>query len=198
MRAPLEHGSIATRAGLAGLRDMVREDIEKVVDYWHRTADLDYLGIDVAGMGAPDLTRQRYEAMLPDGDPGQLRKAFAITLGGETIGHTLLYQYAPDTNYSHWHIYDKASRAAGVSTALYPFRIRMYFDASNINRLIHQTRTRNTGVNRMLDRYVPVAETHYVDKPDGLALPGEFHMRHVYRADVPKFFARAAELGVGS
>ena len=63
-------------------------------------------------------------------------------------------------------------RAIGLSTALYPHRIKMYFDTTNMTRLIHQTRTRNIGVNRMLDKYVPIAETRYIEDPDGVALPG--------------------------
>ncbi len=44
---------------------------------------------------------------------------------------------------------------------------------------MHQTRTRNIGVNRMLDKYVPVAETRHIERPDGVATPGEFHVRCV-------------------
>jgi len=46
-------------------------------------------------------------------------------------------------------------------------------------------------VNRMLDRYVPIAETRYVEAPDGVATPGEFHIRYVHRADVAGFFLRS-------
>ena len=118
----------------------------------------------------------------------------AITLDSELIGYTLLNRYAPSTNYGHWHITVPSLRGSGISTALYPHRIKTYFDLVPIERLIHQTRTRNIAVNRMLDKYVPVAETCHVERPDGVALPGEFHMRYVLRADIPKLFARAAEL----
>ena len=43
-------------------------------------------------------------------------------------------------------------------------------------------------MNRMLDKYVPIAETRYIEHPDGVALPGEFHLRYVFREDVPRFF----------
>jgi hypothetical protein len=85
-------------------------------------------------------------------------------------------------------------RAKGLSTALYPNRIKAYFDLAPISQLIHQTRTRNVGVNRMLDKFVPVSETKYIDKPDGVAALGEFHLRFVRREDIPKIFARALEL----
>jgi hypothetical protein len=38
------------------------------------------------------------------------------------------------------------------------------------HRLIHQTRTRNVGVNTMVDKFVPIAETVFVENPDGVAL----------------------------
>lgn len=67
----------------------------------------------------------------------------------------------------------------------------MYFDSAPIDRLTHQTRRRNVGVNRMLDRYAPVAETRYIEHPDGVALPGEFHLRYVFRKHIPGFFRKS-------
>ena len=43
----------------------------------------------------------------------------------------------------------------------------------------------------MLDHWVPVAETRYIENPDGVALPGEFHLRYVLRTDVPVFLEKA-------
>lgn len=195
MNATVEHGSIATGAGVAGLRDLGRDDIDRIVEYWHGgIADLEFLGIDLRRLKTPESTKQRFEVALRNGDPAQPNIAYAITLDGKMIGYTLLNQYTPETNYSHWHIIAEDRRAAGVSSALYPFRIRMYFETSNIERLIHQTRTRNLGVNRMLDKYVPVAETRHLDDPDGVALPGEFHLRYVRRTDIPRLFALAEQL----
>ena len=116
--------------------------------------------------------------------------AFAITVNGDYAGYTLLNCYTPDTNYSHWHITNPALRGLGLSTAFYPYRIKTYFDVTPINRLIHQTRTRNVAVNKMLDHWVPVAEMCYIEKPDGVALPGEFNLRYVVRSDVPGFLEK--------
>jgi hypothetical protein len=119
--------------------------------------------------------------------------AFGITVNGDFAGYTLLNHYTPEVNYSHWHITTPHLRASGISTALYPHRVKLYFDVAPMIRLIHQTRTRNIGVNRMLDKYVPVAETRYVEEPDGVALPGDFHLRYVFREDVPKLFEKTIE-----
>jgi hypothetical protein len=191
----IQHASIATKSGTAALRDLARDDIEAIVAYWHAGgADLEFLGIDPARLGEPSDTRARYERSLRTGDPAQRNIAYAIVLDGALAGYTLLNQYTPETNYSHWHIIAAEKRAAGLSSALYPHRIKMYFDTSGMARLIHQTRTRNIGVNRMLDKYVPIAETVWLEHPDGVAGGGEFHHRHVHREDVPKLFARAEAL----
>jgi RimJ/RimL family protein N-acetyltransferase len=190
----MEYTAINTAAGVAVLRDVAPEDIEKVVRFWYDSGDdfLDFLGIDRARLGSEDDTRRRFQRAIRTGDPDQASVAFAITVNSDFAGYTLLNRYTPDVNYSHWHITTPALRGLGLSTALYPHRLKTYFDAFQMNRLIHQTRTRNVAVNKMLDHWVPVAETCYVEKPDGVALPGEFHLRYVLRGDVAAFLQRAA------
>jgi hypothetical protein len=192
MPGPIVHATVSTRAGVAALRDLEPGDIEAIVRYWHHNGEehLDAIGIDRARLGPPEATRQRYLRAIRTGDPLQESMAFAILVDGAFAGYTLLNRYAPETNHSHWHVTEPRLRASGLSTALYPHRIKMYFDVAPIARLIHQTRTRNVGVNRVLDRYVPIAETRHFDAPDGVASPGEFHVRYVHRADVDGFFHR--------
>jgi hypothetical protein len=179
--------------GVAALRDLVADDIDALVRYWYGSGDehLDYLGIDRSLLGSIDDTRRRFAQAIRSGATDQRTLAFAIMLDGEFAGYTLLNRYTPEINYSHWHITNAGLRASGLSTALYPHRIKLYFELTPMVRLIHQTRTRNIGVNRMLDRYVPVAETRYIDQPDGVALPGEFHLRYVFREDIPRFFEKS-------
>jgi hypothetical protein len=184
--------SAQTPVGLAQLRSLDPGDIDAIVRFWHSSGDefLEFLGIDRSRLGTVDDTRQRFMRAIPAGSPDQQSLAFAITVDGQFSGYTLLNRYSPEINYSHWHITNPDLRACGLSTALYPYRIRTYFDSVRMNRLIHQTRTRNLGVNRMLDRYVPVAETRHITDPDGVALPGEFHLRYVFRTDIPDLFSR--------
>jgi hypothetical protein len=176
------------------LRDLTLADVEHVVRFWHGSGDafLDYLGIDRARLGSGEDTRQRFARAIRTGDPNQPSIALAITINSDFAGYTLLNSYTPDVNYSHWHITNPALRGMGLSTALYPYRIKAYFDVTPIDRLIHQTRTRNVAVNKMLDHWLPVAETRYIENPDGVALPGEFHLRYVLRSDVPRFLSRTA------
>jgi hypothetical protein len=42
----------------------------------------------------------------------------------------------------------------------------------------------------MLDKFVPVTETRFIEHPDGVALPGEFNLRYVLAHDIPRFFQK--------
>ena len=184
------HASVNTPVGIAAIRDLGPEDLGAIVRFWYDSGDdfLDFIGIDRSRLGTREHTHQRFQRAIWSGERNQQNAAFAITVGGDFAGYTLLNRYAPEVNYSHWHITNPGLRGAGLSTALYPHRIKTYFDLFPMERLIHQTRTRNTAVNRMLDKYVPVAETRHIEDPDGVAVPGEFHLRYVFRKDVPRFF----------
>ena len=190
------HASVKTATGIAGLQELTAADLPAIVEYWTRSPD-DFLAamrVDRARLGTADQIHARFENAIPTGDANQPHMALAITLEGSLIGYTLLNRYSEEVNYSHWHIIRPGWRAQGLSTALYPHRIKAYFDLAPIRQLIHQTRTSNIGMNRVLDKFVPVSETRYIETPDGVAAPGEFHLRYVRREDIAALFARAAEL----
>jgi len=189
--------SVKTTNGVTGLRDLAPADVSAIVDYWLLSPDehLAFMGVDRRLLGSAEDIHRRFANAIRTGNPSQSTISLGITLEDRLVGYTLLNRYSEDVNYSHWHIIASNLRAKGLSTALYPYRIKAYFDVATISQLIHQTRTRNVGVNRMLDKFIPVSETKYIDKPDGVAAPGEFHLRFVRREDIPAIFARAAELG---
>jgi hypothetical protein len=189
--------SVKTANGVAGLRDVTPADLQAIVNYWLLSPDEDlaFMGVDRQLLGSEENIQKRFLNAIRTGNPTQSTISIGITLDERLVGYTLLNRYSEDVNYSHWHIIVSNLRARGLSTALYPYRIKAYFDLAPISQLIHQTRTRNVGINRMLDKFIPVSETKYIDKPDGVAGPGEFHLRFVRREDIPKIFARAAELG---
>ena len=191
-------GSVKTVNGIAGLRDLTAADIPPIIDYWllSPAEHLDFMGVNRKLLGSDEDIHRRFVNATRTGDPSQPTIAIAITLDEQLVGYSLLNRYSEDVNYSHWHIIVSNLRGRGLSTALYPYRIKAYFDVAPILQLIHQTRTRNLGVNRMLDKFIMVSETKFIDKPDGVASAGEFHIRFVRRDDIPRFFARAMELGI--
>jgi hypothetical protein len=186
---------VATRLGQAWFDNQLSDaEFDLIVDYFHRPDP--HLDTLLDRQRLPDRASlcQRYASWTWSGDPNQMSSVFALRLDGRLIGFTNLLRKWPQDNYSHWHIIDPKDRAGGVSSAVYPTRIDLYFDLFPIERLIHQTRVTNTGVNRMLDKYVPIARTEFVERPDGLAKPGEFHMRYVTRADLPRIREIGARL----
>ncbi|HEX5005566.1 MAG TPA: hypothetical protein VFV70_00555 [Hyphomonadaceae bacterium] len=177
---------VPTRAGHVWFDDATDADLDAIADYFTRSdAHLDTL-LDRGRMPDRAGLKTRYEAWKRTGDPGQMQSVFTLRLEGRLIGFTNLLRRSEMENYSHWHILDPDVRAGGISSAVYPARLDLYFGLFPIERLIHQTRVTNTGVNRMLDRFVPVAKTEFVAQPDGLARPGEFQMRYVLRSDLPR------------
>jgi len=194
----VEFGRVRTKDGMAGLRDLRVEDIPAIVEYWLKSPPefLAFMGVDRQRLGGEAEVTKRLSGAIRTGEENQKNIGLAITLDERLGGYTLLNRYSEEVNYSHWHIISPELRGKGISTVLYPVRVKAYFDAAPISRLIHQTRTRNVAVNRMLDKFVPVAETVQIENPDGVALPGEFHLRYVRREDVPAILSRARELGI--
>jgi hypothetical protein len=182
--------------GVAGLRDITAADVPAIVDYWILAPDehLTSMGVDRQRIGTQEDIYRRFANAIRTDDARQSNIALGITLDERLVGYTLLNRYSDEVNYSHWHIIVPNLRAKGLSSALYPYRIKAYFELTPIVQLIHQTRTANVGVNRMLDKFVPVSETRFIQKPDGVANPGEFHLRYVRREDIPGIFALAAEV----
>jgi RimJ/RimL family protein N-acetyltransferase len=188
--------TVETSNGIVGLRDLIVEDIPAIIDYWLSGSDeyFAFIGVDRQRVGSAYEVRTRFLNAIRTGDPDQPTIALAVTLDVQLAGYALFVRHSEDVNYCHWHIIVPDLRGHGLTTALYPHRIKALFDMAPISRLIHQTRTRNLPVNRMLDKFFPVAETKFIGQPDGVGLPGEFHLRYVLRADIPRIFARAAEL----
>jgi len=184
--------------GVAGLRDLTLGDVPAIVEYWTKSPEefLTFMGVDLGRLGSEEEIHKRLSGAIRTGETTQQCIALAIIVDGRLGGYTLLNRHSEEENYSHWHVIAPDLRSKGISTALYPLRVRAYFEIAPISRLIHQTRTRNAAVNRMLDKFVPIVETKHIHNPDGVALPGEFHIRYVRREDVSRIFARAAELGI--
>lgn len=176
------------------LRDLREEDLGRIADYWLGVdmATLEANGVDHVRMGDHDAIVTRFRPTIPTGEREQPRRSFAFDVDGQMAGYTNLAHYDALENYSHWHIVEPALRQSGLSTLLYPYRLSLCFADAPIERLIHMTRPENIGANRLLDRFVPVAETRFVDKPDGMSTPGVFNIRYVTRAGLPHILGQAS------
>jgi len=208
--AGLVHTSITLRIGELTLRDAVPSEAGLFVRYWQFSGEqhLKFLGIDRKKLGTVEDTRNRFLKMIRTPAIDQSRVVFTIALHGEAVGYTNVNRYGPDENYPHLHLYRQSLRSAiarkacrtraksgaGPAAALIGPIMKLLFDLFPLRRVVLQTRTRNLGINRALDFYLPPAETRFFANPDGIAGEGEFHMRYVHRDDVPWMVARASEL----
>jgi RimJ/RimL family protein N-acetyltransferase len=192
MEHPRVHVQVSLDDQILSIRDLIRDDIERIAAYWLEADDafLMHMGVSREKLGTRETLAARFLEAVPHGDYGQ-KLAFAIELDNQLIGYTNLNHYSADHNVSHWHLMSAQCRGMGISTALYPYRIRTYFACTNMEKLTHQTRTTNIAMNRVLDHFLPVAETCFLSDPDGLAAPGDFNIRYLHRADVPRILARA-------
>jgi RimJ/RimL family protein N-acetyltransferase len=183
MASAMIHLSVATSRGTASVRDVEPVHVDTFVRYWHFGGyeHLDFMGIDRERLGTPEDTRVRFLRSIRNGTPEQSHVTFSITLDGRLVGYTNLNRHTLDENYPHLHLVDASVRAAGVASLLVPRVLQLYFDLFPIRRLVIQSRTSNGAINRVLDKVLPVAETRHLDTPDGLAAPGEFHVRYLSR-----------------
>jgi hypothetical protein len=211
--------SIRMRAGTLAVRDALPSDVDAFLKYWHYSGDkiINFLRIDRAKLGTPEDTRQRFFSMIRNPEMvDQPSVVFTLTLNGEVIGYTNVNRRGPDDNYPHFHTYlhthrdtvrsavktpkgrDGARTGAGIAAALIGPVIGVFFEHFPMRRIVLQTRVTSVGINRTLDRYLPPDETKFIEVPDGIASTGEFHMRYVYRKDVPWMIERAHVLANGA
>lgn len=151
---------VPTRLGPAWFDNVTDTDLDVMAGYFNRPdPHLDTL-IDRTRFPGSAALRERHASWAWTGDSAQMSSVFALRVESEgasrLIGFTNLVRKTPEESYSHWHIIDPEDRAGGVSFAIYPTRIDLYFDLFPIERLVHQARVTNTGVNRMLDALSPV------------------------------------------
>jgi hypothetical protein len=181
--------------GTVAVRDVERGDIEEFVRYWHESGDehLRYLHVDRDRLGTPNDTRARFQASMRTGDPDQQTIAFSVTLGGSVVAYFNLNRYSLLQNYPHIHVIDPEHQGvkAGISAAAgMPYGLKILFDLFPIERIVLQTRTSVVAINRLLDHFLPVVETVWLENPDGLSGPGEFNHRYICREDVPDFIEK--------
>jgi hypothetical protein len=210
--------SIQMRVGTLAIRDAVPSDVDAFLKYWHYSGDkiINFLRINRVKLGTPEDTRQRFFSMIRNPEMvDQPSVVFTLTLNDEVIGYTNVNRHGPDDNYPHLHTYlhthrdnmrsaigapkrrDGARTGGGVAAALIGPLMGVFFDHIPMRRIVLQTRVTSVGINRTLDLYLPPDETKFVEVPDGIASTGEFHMRYVYRKDVPWMLERAHALANG-
>jgi hypothetical protein len=121
---------VETPNGVAALRDLMVEDLPAIIDYWLSSSDeyFAFLGVDRQRVGGADDIHTRYLDAIRTGDPAQHTISLAVTLNAQLAGYALFVRHSDEVNYCHWHIIAPNLRAQGISTALYPHRIKALFE----------------------------------------------------------------------
>ena len=221
MNAPpafVVHCSLDTRFGRLGIRDAVPDDADAYVKYWHFSGDRikDLLRIDRARLGGPDDSRQRFLRLIRTPDEYQSSVLFTLTLNEVVMGYANINRYSAHENFPHIHSYmhthrelvrdalgrfprhAQLGRGSSFASVMVGLLLETYFKVLPIERVSLQTRPTSEGINRALDNYLPVEETHFFHKADGLAGPGVFHMRHVMRSDIAWIVDRVKAIANGT
>jgi RimJ/RimL family protein N-acetyltransferase len=187
----MEYLRFRTELGEIVVRDVDEADLDALVAYWHEgVADHAFLGIDPERLGSPEDTRARFRAANRSVGGGGKTAAFVLAMGARVVAYTNVNFRGRD-GYAHVHFIDPDTRNRGVASSLVPSILGMFFEHLPIDRLVLEARTRNTGINRVLEKSgLKPAWTGHLEKPDGLAGPGEFHVYHVDPPLVAALLAR--------
>ncbi len=173
----MEYLRLPTKLGEIVVRDVVDADLDALVTYWHGgVADLRFLGIDLGRLGTPEDTRARFRAAMRSGRSDQKTVAFVLAIGDRVIGYSNVNFRGRD-GYAHLHFIDPETRHRGVASLIVPSILKMFFVHLPIDRLVLEARTRNTGINRVIQNLgLKPTETRFLESPDGLAGPGDFNV----------------------
>jgi hypothetical protein len=183
-KPPATFHTLALPPGTLEIRDAEAPDIDQFVRYWHfGGADLDLLRIDRENLGTAQQTATRFHASMRTGDLDQPSVAFTLALDTEPVGYFNVNRQSSSVNYPRLHLTSTSVRCRGLARAAIPYALRTIFDLYPIERVILQARTSVIAINKALDHLLPVDESLYLQAPDGLAGPGEFHHRYVHRGD---------------
>lgn len=180
------------------VRDMLEEDIETFVSYWHDgIADLDFLGIDRAKLGSRDDTRARFRQLCRRHGPRDVAVGFTFCRNGAIIGFTNINILGRPDGYVHVHLTDPSAREQGILSAVLwnslPVIAGHLLTEYPINGLVLETRTRNIGINKVVrSSGLTPRFTRYLENPDGLAGAGEFSVFYLDTVIIKTLIAEAS------
>lgn len=181
----MELFSLDLRGHRIAARDMVEDDVETFVRYWHDGgADLEFLGIDPGKLGTREDTRERFRQFCRRGEPKDVAVGFTFCRDDAVIGFTNINILGRRQGYLHVHLTDPTARRQGILSAILqhslPVLAGHVLVEYPIDGLVLETRTRNVGITKVVRGagLTPRFTGHLAD-PDGLAGPGEFAVFHL-------------------
>jgi RimJ/RimL family protein N-acetyltransferase len=163
-------------------RDMVEEDVETIVRYWHESDSrfLQSLGADLSKLGSRDSTRERLRNSL--GPPSQPSRAyFVIVTEGELLAYTNLNFRSECEACAHFHVLKHVARVKAIMYVLFPEVMKTFFSRFQLQRIEMQTLPENKSIDRLLRHFGLAPSSQFVESPDGFARAGDLNIWEVSR-----------------
>lgn len=165
------------------LRDLVEDDIEAIVSYWHDgdPAFLHSLGADPAKLVSRETTRERLLSSLdPIGLPA--KAYFVLSSGRDLLAYTNLNFRSASEAFAHFHVLHTGFRIKAVMYVLFPEVVRTFFSRFPLERIEMQTRHDNRNIDRLLRRFGLTPRQEFLDTPDGFGRAGNFNIYELKRS----------------
>lgn len=182
----MRYVTVSVRGADVTVDDIDEQDVECLVDYWHKTdrAYLEGLGVDVSLISSRDSTRSRFVAALAHAPNGCRPVAAVAKSNGALIGYTLLNFVSDGKAFAHMHLLQRTPLARAAAYRLFPELLRAFFESLPLDALVFQASVDNRGINRMIQRFGIKGVVSHLQKPDGMARPGDFYVYTISRNDL--------------
>jgi hypothetical protein len=169
------------------------EDLDALVAYWHESS-IDYLeslGVDPTKLGSPAATRARLSAGMDDDS-----KALTVVaeMESELVAYSNMVVRGRDTACCHLHTLRDDAMVRNVVYQFFPQVSEAVVGHLGVSRLRFEASVGNLGINRYLQSFGLESRRVYLEKPDGLAQPGDFN---VYELEMPEDRDRLLASGEG-
>lgn len=172
----MEFSRIRFKDSEAVIRSLEEKDIDRLVDYWHSNdaAFLEGIGADFSKLSSRDATREKFQRALEGKvGPGE-RAVMVVTLEDQVVGYFNLNFWTREEAAIHAHVLDERMRHTGLATTIASNVLATCFVNLGLQRVIVQTLPTNRASNGFLEKLGLVGRREYIEKPDGMARPGEF------------------------
>jgi len=138
-------------------RDLLPEDIDLFLDYWHHSplGFLEGMGVDPKKIASPEEMRTHLQAQIDDiaKNGSKVGRLLIIEYLCEPIGyHNLNEIIAGDSALFHAHIWNPKMRGQGLGTYSYPRASRIYMDRFNLKKVRFISPIQNKGINRIKEK----------------------------------------------
>jgi len=167
------------------VRDLIEDDIETIVDYWH-PSDPDFLsslGADLSKLTSRDATRHRLLSSLANGSE-RSRAYFVIVSGASILGYTNLNFRSANEACAHFHVLKRTAKVKAAMYAIFPDMMRAFFSLFPLQRIEMQTLPENRSIDRLLQHFGLKPRRAFLMQPDGFGRAGEFNIWEIHRDDV--------------